>query len=494
VDNTSDLNKPISTLTQTALNAKEDLSNKSTAITLGTSNDFYPSQNAVKVYVDNATSTAVLTNATGLPLATGVTGILPVANGGTGASTQNFVDLSTNQTIAGIKTFSSPIAGSINGNAATATKFVTPRTINGVPFDGSAPITITADAGTLTGNTLASNVVNSSLTSVGPLTNLTVTNPIAGSVTGSSGSTTGNAATASLAAEATKLATPRAINGVAFDGTAPITVTADAGTLTGNTLAPNVVNSSLTSVGPLTNLTVTNTIVGSVNGNAATANLAANATKLATPRAINGVAFDGTAPITVTADAGTLTGNTLASNVVNSSLTSVGTITNGTWNGTPIAVANGGTGLTAAGTKGQVLTSTGTGLAWSVTYSLGFHAELGGYVFYVTPDGNHGLVAATQDHGTGTNWFSAQDVISNPFFHNADGKKFTDWRLPTKYELELMEDYKTQIGGFDTSTIYWSSTERFNSSRAWAVDFANGSPDDEDKANTISKVRAVRSF
>ena len=172
----------------------------------------------------------------------------------------------------------------------------------------------------------------------------------------------------------------------------------------------------------------------------------------------------------------------------------MGTITNGTWNGTPIAVANGGTGLTAAGTKGQVLTSTGTGLAWSVTYSLGFHAELGGYVFYVTPDGNHGLVAATQDHGTGTNWFSAQDVISNPFFHNADGKKFTDWRLPTKYELELMEDYKTQIGGFDTSTIYWSSTERFNSSRAWAVDFANGSPDDEDKANTISKVRAVRSF
>lgn len=46
---------------------------------------------------------------------------LPVLQGGTGSTTQNFVDLTTNQTIAGIKTFSSTIVGSINGNAATVT-------------------------------------------------------------------------------------------------------------------------------------------------------------------------------------------------------------------------------------------------------------------------------------------------------------------------------------------------------------------------------------
>lgn len=99
----------------------------------------------------------------------------------------------------------------------------------------------------------------------------------------------------------------------------------------------------------------------------------------------------------VIAPAGTLTGTTLNSTVVSSSLTSVGTITTGVWNGTTIAIANGGTGQTtkaaafdalspmttggdliyggasgtgtrlANGTAGQVLTSAGTTLAptWS---------------------------------------------------------------------------------------------------------------------------------
>lgn len=50
------------------------------------------------------------------------------------------------------------------GSAATLT---TPRAINGVNFDGSAAITVTAAAGTLTGTTLNSTVVTSSLTSLG---------------------------------------------------------------------------------------------------------------------------------------------------------------------------------------------------------------------------------------------------------------------------------------------------------------------------------------
>jgi hypothetical protein len=44
-------------------------------------------------------------------ISSGVTGVLPVANGGTGSATQNFVDLTTAQSsIGGAKTFTSGIS------------------------------------------------------------------------------------------------------------------------------------------------------------------------------------------------------------------------------------------------------------------------------------------------------------------------------------------------------------------------------------------------
>lgn len=64
----------------------------------------------------------------------------------------------------------------------------------------------------------------------------------------------------------------------------------------------------------------------------------------------------------VIAPAGTLTGTTLAANVVNSSLTSVGTIGTGTWQGTVIGIAYGGTNNSVAYTAGSIIFSNGTSL------------------------------------------------------------------------------------------------------------------------------------
>lgn len=66
------------------------------------------------------------------------------------------------------------VTGAVTGNASTATTLQTARTINGVSFNGSADVTVTAAAGTLSGSTLAAGVTASSLTSVGTLSALTM--------------------------------------------------------------------------------------------------------------------------------------------------------------------------------------------------------------------------------------------------------------------------------------------------------------------------------
>jgi uncharacterized protein (TIGR02145 family) len=86
---------------------------------------------------------------------------------GSAASLTNFPILNQNTT--GNAAFATTAIQA--GTATIATKLAISRKINNVDFDGSGDITITAEAGTLTGNTLNSTVINSSLTSVGTLTN-----------------------------------------------------------------------------------------------------------------------------------------------------------------------------------------------------------------------------------------------------------------------------------------------------------------------------------
>lgn len=78
-------------------------------------------------------TSGVLSAQTLIDLTSEVTGVLPVANGGTGSATQNFVDLTTGQTVAGVKTFSSDILMSGTGqidvpSGTTAQREGTPNT------------------------------------------------------------------------------------------------------------------------------------------------------------------------------------------------------------------------------------------------------------------------------------------------------------------------------------------------------------------------------
>jgi hypothetical protein len=401
VDNTADLNKPISTATQTALDGKENLSNKSTVTTLGTSDDLYPTQNAVKIYVDGE----IVNNAT--PDATTLT--------------KGKIQL----------------AGDLRGTAALPE--IAPDAINSAKLANNAVTTVKIANANVTNDKLAPGIDAAKLAN--------------GSVTNAEFQFIG-----SLTSDA-----QAQINALSTAGTAISTNTTNIATNTSDindlkTLADRRIyignaSNTATEVEVSGDLTLSNTGAATIVNNAITT------LKIADAAVTNQKLDKANIPLSgfKAAEASVDLGNNKLINVVD-----------------PASAQD-------AATKKYV-----DDALLPKIYTTELNADLGGYVFYVTPDQKHGLVAATQDHGPGTNWFSAQDVISNPIFHDADGKKFTDWRLPTKYELELMEDYKTQIGGFDTSTIYWSSTERFNSSRAFAVDFSNGSAEDKDKANTIS--------
>lgn len=116
----------------------------------------------------------------------------------------------------------------------------------------------------------------------------------------------------------------------------------------------------------------------------------------------------------------------------------------------------------------------------------------GGVIFYVNEDGTHGLVAATDDQAMNISWYNANDNLNNPGSHDEDGGSYMDWRLPTKYELELMFQLKSIIGNF-TRDIYWSSIEADNGQVVWTLNFDNGQQLISDKTSKGS-VRLVRVF
>ena len=139
----------------------------------GTAVSFTESNSTVSV-TSPTTSSISVTNK-GPKGDTGATGATGSAGptGSTGAAGTTFT-AGTGLTLSGGDLTVDTLNQNTTGSAATATALATTRAINGVNFDGTAPITVTAAAGTLSGSTLKATVTASSLTSVGTLSALTM--------------------------------------------------------------------------------------------------------------------------------------------------------------------------------------------------------------------------------------------------------------------------------------------------------------------------------
>ncbi len=128
----------------------------------------------------------------------------------------------TGGTVSGPLSVTGGLTGSLNGNASTATKLQTARSIGGVVFDGSANINLpgvnTTGNQNTTGNAATATKLQTARTIGGVSFDGTANINLPGVNTTGNQNTTGNAATA------TKLQTARTINGVSFDGSANISL------------------------------------------------------------------------------------------------------------------------------------------------------------------------------------------------------------------------------------------------------------------------------
>lgn len=197
-------------------------------------------------------------------------------------------------------------------------------------------------------------------------------------------------------------------------------------------------------------------------------------------------------------------------------------------------------------TAGNKITITGSGTTASpylVNVSAHYIGENfgGGIVFFVYDNGQHGLIAAATDQSTGMRWstngiqtftlalanglgagktntaliiaslgvsdgstYAAR--VCNEYSITVNGIQYSDWYLPSTYELNLMWSNiglgaaapNTNIGGF-AATFYWSSEESSNVYTFLAKDYFFTSPGSsgigtENKSISSGHVRAIRAF
>jgi hypothetical protein len=152
----------------------------------------------------------------------------------------------------------------------------------------------------------------------------------------------------------------------------------------------------------------------------------------------------------------------------------------------------------------------------------------GGIIAYIDATGEHGLIAAPEDQSIGVTWgkfgsgpgfgtFTTNarateiwtgkrntDMIVAVTFEGEYAARlcydlvlngYDDWFLPSRDELSELYKNRAKIGGFVSTSKYWSSSEAVYNS-AYCQDFSNAgkSPEGGHKISESHRVRAVRYF
>ena len=169
------------------------------------------------------------------------------------------------------------------------------------------------------------------------------------------------------------------------------------------------------------------------------------------------------------------------------------------------------------------------GKAWVSTVHYIGESYGGGIVFFVYDNGQHGLIASTADQSDGVRWYvdslgyintraRADGVgagfkntliisgylkigdgkpyaasVCNAYSVTVDGVTYSDWYLPSHYELILLYNQRKIVGGFSFGATYWSSRE-YNNNYAWKIDFGDIGLGGWDFKDNTFRVRAIRAF
>jgi hypothetical protein len=482
IDNTTDANKPVSTAAQTALDLKANSADVTTSL-------------ALKANLASPTFTGTVSGIDKTMVGLNNVDNTSDANKPVSTATQTALDLKANST-----DVTTSLALKANLASPTFTGSVT------APIYASTPQALT-DAATIDWNPTLG--LNASVTLGGNRTLSFESTPAVGSY-----------GTLIVTQDAT--------------GSRTLTLPSTANIVLGSTSITTVVLSTTANAKDILNFYYDGTnCYWNIGQGYGVSPIPVSAATLNTARTIHGGSFDGTANVTnIIASTFGGTGNAYTKFLGPSTTEKTFTLpdANATilTNNAVVTVAQGGTGattltglvkgngtsaLTAAvsGTDYQAplnLTTTGTGAATLSGTSLNIPTPSsssgtahtvgesygGGIIFYITTGGFHGLIADTYENGNASNE-EALDFVTNPTYHNStySGNLYTDWRVPTYYELTLLYAARATNNLNLTGATYISCTYTAYSTYK-NLKFSNNTIQYEN-ANWVPRtLRAIRSF